>query len=327
MQAADLLSYIKNPELLDKQSTANLQKLANEFPYFQAAHLLLSMSSKKWDASVYQQSLKRTAIVVTNRAHLFNLIQSIENLESLVENKQQQIQEKEISANKDNENLNQELNILKATEVLSENTEALTEQNNTLELETNITSSTNTLKSPEENLEKEIEKQIVNAFVEKEILKTHELHHPETTKKNPENFNDWLLFLKKNNGETYEKIEKKVNEKKDKNLNKRNLSDTTENSSKIPSKKEKQKALIDKIIETNPGLIKNKEESKFFTAEIKAKESLIDNEHLVTETLAKIYALQGNVNKAVRAYEILSLKFPQKSAYFATLINKLKNNQ
>ena len=113
MQAADLLSYIKNPELLDKQSTANLQKLANEFPYFQAAHLLLSMSSKKWDASVYQQSLKKTAIVVTNRSHLFNLIQSIENLESLVENKQQQIQEKEISANKDNENLNQELNILK----------------------------------------------------------------------------------------------------------------------------------------------------------------------------------------------------------------------
>jgi hypothetical protein len=59
----------------------------------------------------------------------------------------------------------------------------------------------------------------------------------------------------------------------------------------------------------------------------KAKESLIENEHLVTETLAKIYALQGSVNKAVRAYEILSLKFPQKSAYFASLIQKLKNNQ
>jgi hypothetical protein len=85
--------------------------------------------------------------------------------------------------------------------------------------------------------------------------------------------------------------------------------------------------LIDKIIETNPGLIRNKEEPKFFTPDTKAKESLIENEHLVTETLAKIYALQGSVNKAVRAYEILSLKFPQKSAYFASLIQKLKNNQ
>jgi len=51
---------------------------------------------------------------------------------------------------------------------------------------------------------------------------------------------------------------------------------------------------------------------------------LLEHEHLVTETLAKIYALQGNVNKAIRAYEILSLRFPQKSAYFATLIKKLK---
>ena len=324
MQAADLLSYIKNPELLDKQSTANLQKLANEFPYFQAAHLLLSMSSKKWDASVYQQSLKKTAIVVTNRAHLFNLIQSIENSENLFENKQPQIQEKEITSEKEDENLNQELNILKATEVLSENTEALTEPNNTPQLETNASSFTNTIISPEESLEKEIEKQIVNAFVEKEILKTHELHHPEKSTKEPQNFNDWLLFLKKNNGESYERIEEKVNETKDKNFSKEN---TTDDSIKSQSKKEKQKALIDKIIETNPGLIKNKVEPKFFAAEIKAKESLIDSEHLVTETLAKIYALQGNVNKAVRAYEILSLKFPQKSAYFATLINKLKNNQ
>lgn len=94
----------------------------------------------------------------------------------------------------------------------------------------------------------------------------------------------------------------------------------------LAAKKEKQKALIDRIIENNPGIIRNKEEQKFFNAELKAKESLLESEHLVTETLARIYALQGSVNKAVRAYEILSLKFPQKSAYFATLIQKLKNN-
>ena len=80
------------------------------------------------------------------------------------------------------------------------------------------------------------------------------------------------------------------------------------------------------FIEKSPGLIRQKEDQKFFAPDIKAKESLIENEHLVTETLARIYALQGNINKAIRAYEILSLKFPQKSAYFATLIQKLKNN-
>ena len=92
------------------------------------------------------------------------------------------------------------------------------------------------------------------------------------------------------------------------------------------NKKLKNLALIDKIIENSPGQIKIKDDQKFYSPEHNAKESLLENEHLVSETLAKIYALQGSVNKAVRAYEILSLKFPQKSAYFASLIQKLKNN-
>ena len=89
-------------------------------------------------------------------------------------------------------------------------------------------------------------------------------------------------------------------------------------------KKAKQQAIIDKIIEVNPSTIRLDPNQRFFAADVKAKESLIENEDLVTETLAKIYALQGNISKAVRAYEILSLKFPQKSAYFATLIQNLK---
>ena len=308
MQAAELLKYIKNPALLDKQSTTELQKLVSDFPYFQTAHLLLSMSSKKWDASVYQQSLKKTAIVATNRAHLFHLIHQLENNTIVEEEKKIVIEEKVIEEKNTKEDQTHELNILKATEVISETKKEEVVAKKTLE--------------PEEVLEKEIEKQVVESFVEKEILKAQELHFPVKTVEQPENFSDWLLFLKKNNGQSYKNIEEKVNEQKGKDLAANN-----EEIKKAISKKEKNKALIDKIIETNPGLIKNKEEPKFYSPDTKAKESLIENEHLVTETLAKIYALQGSVNKAVRAYEILSLKFPQKSAYFASLIQKLKNNQ
>src|ERR1700750_426902 len=74
MQAADLVKYINHPESLSQQSIAELQKLTADFPYFQPAHLLLSMASRQWDASVYQQSLKRTAIVATNRERLFHLV-------------------------------------------------------------------------------------------------------------------------------------------------------------------------------------------------------------------------------------------------------------
>ncbi len=45
-----------------------------------------------------------------------------------------------------------------------------------------------------------------------------------------------------------------------------------------------------------------------------------DEDDIVTETMAYIYAIQGNKTEALRIYEKLSLQFPEKSAYFATRI-------
>lgn len=55
-----------------------------------------------------------------------------------------------------------------------------------------------------------------------------------------------------------------------------------------------------------------------------SKLSVRENESLVTETLAKVYLDQGLHNKAIKAYEILSLKYPQKSAFFADRIQKIR---
>jgi hypothetical protein len=163
----------------------------------------------------------------------------------------------------------------------------------------------------------EISRGIIQSYVETELIRTPELEKEEAPK--PLSFTDWLNRVKAEAG-TISKTEAKLPETPEKSLPKEEKQPKTE---KKPSNIEQNKNIIDKIIESDPGRIKLGS-NKFFTPATDAKQSLLENEHLVTETLAKIYALQGNISKAIRAYEILSLKFPQKSVYFASLIEKLK---
>ena len=315
MQAKEFINYIKNPNSLEKNSVKELQKLVNDFPYFQSAHLLLSLASKKWDASVYQKSLKKTAIVVTNRSHLFNLIQQFEISNTVIEDSDhQKLVVEEVLEPIDS---TKELNILKATELLIENSDSeITETEFQQKTKPNA----------EEVLENEIAKQVVGAIVEKQMLNLSDTQLVFNQNKEPENFTDWLRLIQKSNKQLSAENILDINTDNNTDIKTRLEKGKIITQESALNKKLKNLALIDKIIEKSPGQIKIKDDQKFYSPEQNAKESLLENEHLVSETLAKIYALQGSVNKAVRAYEILSLKFPQKSAYFASLIQKLKNN-
>lgn len=143
------------------------------------------------------------------------------------------------------------------------------------------------VKIPEiEPEEQEIEKEISNDFTEAKIQE-------KTTNLNERSFSSWLHF-----GESeVEKVVEAVEEK-------------------LPESIEEPKKIEYYNFE--------KPKKEFFSPAKKAKESIDENKMPVSETLAKIFALQGNYPKSIYVYEQLILIFPEKKSFFATQIKNLK---
>jgi tetratricopeptide (TPR) repeat protein len=85
--------------------------------------------------------------------------------------------------------------------------------------------------------------------------------------------------------------------------------------------KKKKAALIDKFIESSPKISPVKHGS---ASTIRIDANKDDHSSLMTETLARVYLEQKKYQKAIQAYEILILKYPEKNAFFADYIKDIK---
>ena len=85
--------------------------------------------------------------------------------------------------------------------------------------------------------------------------------------------------------------------------------------------------IIDSFLEKNPKITNRKEKSGEHDFLNLASDIKFNKSELMTETLAKIYVKQKKIKKALYAYKILSLKYPEKSSFFANQIIKLEKKR
>ena len=88
----------------------------------------------------------------------------------------------------------------------------------------------------------------------------------------------------------------------------------------LEEEKRKKAELIDKFIEASPKISPVKGAIPNVPFETIKEE----NTYLMTETLARVYLEQKKYQKAIQAYDILILKYPEKSSFFADRISDIK---
>jgi hypothetical protein len=272
-------TYLLNkPSAIKNNHTIGLEKIVNEFPFFQSARALLLKVLYHQESFQYNPSLRKTAAFTTDRSVLFDFITSgnFAPVQKLF------VEEKDAFIN----------------EIKVNDIEVVTVrlQDDTPEAETST-------------LEQSIAQSIIEAEETEPILNNSttfaavsdklNMGKPlDFSKEEKHSFQEWLQLA------NFNPIERENKEKEQ----------------AIDPVKQKKLALIDRFIETNPKISPMKEMSKI----THIPEQNQDHSYLMTETLAKVYLEQRKFQKAIQAYEILILKYPEKSTFFANRISDIK---
>ena len=289
--------------MVDASQTRQLDDVLLAYPYFQAARALQLKGLRNVNSFKYNDALKVTAAYTADRDILFDFITSEEFLQNSIADsisgKTQPISEQEI-----------------ISEEVVPNPEADTQ----LIEESADEPLPRTLKDADQILDPSLFKS-KDPEVDKELAKTKKQKAESDlgigeplpfTKKEKHSFGEWLQLtslktIKRSKTGTeaagpIEEIRFPIED---------------------DAAKRKKFELIDKFIEADPKIVPTET-----TAPVDIKSSTkLDKDELMTETLARVYLEQKKYKKAIQAYKILSLKYPEKSGFFADRIKAVKQLQ
>lgn len=330
MNINELTYLINNPNTINPNQVLELEKILTEFPYFQSIRNIYAKGLQKQDSFKYNSALKKSAAYTTDRSILFDFITNEHFFEEKKKNAEVQkitnleTENSSVILKNSIENQKTEMNLVTTTED-SINSFSKTEIPIQIEIEEKFESTLekSILQSIKEALPQELEVTDNELMEMKEkiswledTIDTEEVKPVSFTKNETHSFQEWLQLAKT------KPIEREVNENAKENF----ISDkdaNTKEEAKSETKLDSKIDLIDKFISSNPKIPAPKENLP--TPNYLTKKE--DTPYLMTETLAKIYLEQKKYSKAIQAYEILILKYPEKSSLFADRILDIKDLQ
>jgi hypothetical protein len=305
MNRNDFINMIENVSPVSNRMISEVYELIDIFPYFQSAHLLLLKGLYSLADVKFQNQLRHSAIHIGDREVLYWLLKTPD------------LKRTEITYKRKDIDLNEK--IISDTQ------------------QTVIESAKNS-----EFLIDEIERNSEDTkFHEKQDINQHHTGHPIMIAAEPDNSEpaEVFVFLEENSSHSEDKVvfmdpgfsvpehsdllELDIDEDHEISYFSEKEEDKSPEKPVENSSKQLQSDLIDKFIIANPRIEPQRDKTYLPTDDI-SKPFLEESAGLVTETLAKIYVNQGYYSKAIDIYEKLSLKFPEKSSYFASQIEKVK---
>ena len=274
MNVTDYTYLINKPHAINGKQTDALEKVLDEFPFFQSARALRLKGLFNQNSFKYNYALKVTAAHTTDRTVLFDFITS-DTFVAI----QKGLYDKKVLELLD-------ISVVDCEEIKSK----IRLESKTNPIEQSILTSIEGVSEGKEDTKIAVEKLEIGKPLGFSINEKH-------------SFQEWLQLSR---------IEPIVRKKE----NLVSIERLT-----LEEEKNKKNELIDKFIESSPKIspIRQEEVSKTY-----AEQSQTNNSYLMTETLARVYLEQKKYQKAIQAYEILILKYPEKSSFFADHISDIK---
>jgi tetratricopeptide (TPR) repeat protein len=291
MNVNEYLAILNNPQLINNEQTSSLEKIVAEFSYFQSARALRLKGIYNQNSFRYNFDLKITAAHTNDRSVLFDFITSddftiINNTTATNENSEGIAGKVELLDLNYYNIVDFEPSTPKLEQsILASIQEA--EQNTAVDLE------------KEAPLEEKPELQIISPEAER-LTVGQPLAF---SKEEKHSFQEWLTLGKITPIDRAQPL------------------DQIETPLEIDEEKKKKIELINKFIETSPKIppVKHDTVQKAIIETNKG-----DASQIMTETLARVYLEQKKYLKAIQAYEILILKYPEKSSFFADRITDIQ---